>query len=251
MKIIIAPAKKMVTDQDSFPVRSMPAFLDKTQILWDFLKSQDYAQLKDIWQANDKIVKENQLRLQNENLEKQLTPALFAYSGLQYQYIGPGVLEQAGLDYLQQNLRIVSGLYGLLRPFDGIVPYRLEMQNKLTGFREYSLYHFWKDSLYHALYQEDEVVINLASKEYSRLFTPYVKDNQKFITIEFLEEKQGKWRQLATHAKMARGAMVRFMAEHQITDARELENFNDFGYQFDVKSSSSDKYVFKKRVKVI
>ncbi|QNQ81240.1 peroxide stress protein YaaA [Lactobacillus sp. PV034] len=250
MKIIIAPAKKMVIDQDSFPIRSMPDFLDKTQILWDFLKSRDYAQLKDIWRANDKIVKENQLRLQNEDLKKQLTPAIFAYSGLQYQYIGAGVLEQEGLDYLQENLRVVSGLYGLLRPFDGIIPYRLEMQNKLVGFRDYSLYHFWNDRLYQAIYQEDEVVINLASKEYSRLFTPYIKENQQFITIEFLEEKHGKWRQSATHAKMARGAMVRFMAQNQVTNIHELQAFNDFGYHFDEESSTSNKYVFKKEVEV-
>ena len=247
MKIIIAPAKKMVIDQESFPVLTMPQFLSETQKLWDFLKSRNFEQLKNIWRANDKIVKENQLRLKQEKLQAALTPAIFAYSGLQYQYIGAGVLEQDELDYLQDNLRIVSGLYGLLRPFDGVVPYRLEMQNKLIGFRDYSLYNFWNTKLYNAIYKEDNIVLNLASKEYSKLFEPYIKPNQKFITVEFLEKKNDKWRQFATHAKMARGAMVRFIAKNQIQSVTKLKEFNDFGYRFDVQISTSDKYVFKKR----
>ena len=246
MKIIIAPAKKMRIDQDSFPVRSMPEFLDRAQILWNFLKSQNFNQLKNIWQANDKIVKENRLRLERENLNDRLTPAVFAYSGIQYQYIAADVLEQKGLDFLQEKLRIVSGLYGLLRPFDGVVPYRLEMRNKLTGFRDYSLYHFWNTTLYQAIYKEENIVLNLASKEYARLFAPYIKENQKFITVEFLEKKNDKWRQLATHAKMARGAMVRFIAENQIDTIDSLKNFDDFGYKFDRKTSTAEKYVFKK-----
>ena len=247
MKIIIAPAKKMVVDQESFPVQTEPVFLAQAKILWDFLKSRSFDQLKEIWQANDKIVKENQLRLKKENLTKQLTPALFSYSGIQYQYMGADVLEQEALDYLQENLRIVSALYGLLRPFDGVVPYRLEMRNHLIGFRDYSLYHFWNDQLFEYLTDEDNLILNLASKEYAQLFTPYLKQKEQFVTVEFLENKKGKWRQIATHAKMARGAMVRFLAQNQVTTLEKVKKFNDFGYQFDSEDSSTEKYIFKKK----
>lgn len=245
MKIIVAPAKKMQVDQDSFAIETMPVFLNKARILWNFLKSRNFEQLKEIWHTNDKIVRENMERLEYEDLNRNLTPAMMAYNGIQYQYLAGDVLEQAGLDYLQENLRILSALYGILRPFDGIVPYRLEMKARMTGFRDYSLYHFWGGSIAQEIFKEDDVVINLASKEYSRLIEPYVQDNQRFITITFLEKRNDKWRQIATHAKMARGAMVHFMAQNQIENINELKQFYDFGYQYD-ESSTKDEIIFKK-----
>lgn len=245
MKIVIAPAKKMQVDQDSFAVESKPVFLERAQILWDFLKSRDFDQLKEIWKANDKIVRENMERLKYEELDQQLTPAMMAYNGIQYQYLAGDVLEQKGLDYLQENLRILSALYGMLRPFDGIVPYRLEMKAGMTGFKDYSLYHFWGESIAQEIYKNSDVVINLASKEYSRLIESHVKNNQKFITITFLEKRKDKWRQIATHAKMARGAMVHYMAQNQVENIEELKEFRDFGYQYD-ESSTKSEIIFKK-----
>ena len=245
MKIVIAPAKKMQVDQDSFAVESTPVFLDKAQILWDFLKSRNFDQLKEIWKANDKIVRENMERLEYEELDRNLTPAMMAYNGIQYQYLAGDILEQSGLDYLQKNLRILSALYGMLRPLDGIVPYRLEMKAGMIGFRDYSLYHFWGESIAQEIFKDDDTVINLASKEYSRMIEPYVKDRQKFITITFLEKRKDKWRQIATHAKMARGAMVHFMAQNQVEDIDELKQFHDFGYQYD-ESSTENEIIFKK-----
>ncbi|WP_297816106.1 peroxide stress protein YaaA [uncultured Lactobacillus sp.] len=248
LKFIIAPAKKMKLDQDSFAVQSQPDFLDKTQILWDFLKEQDFEQLKKIWNANDKIVEQNQKRLKNESLDRNLTPAIVAFDGIQYQYLAADVLEQGALDYLQKNLRIMSALYGLLRPFDGGVAYRLEMQTGMVGFKDYSLYHFWGNKLYQELYKDEKCVINLASKEYSKLISPYVRDDQQFITITFLEKRKDKWRQIATHSKMARGAMMRFAAQKRVKNIDELKQFTDFGFKFSEKDSSEKELVFKKTV---
>ena len=245
MKIVIPPAKKMQVDQDSFAVETRPIFLNKAQILWDFLKSRDFNQLKEIWKANDKIIRENMTRLEYEELDKRLTPALMAYKGIQYQYLAGDILEQAGIDYLQKNLRILSALYGSLRPFDGIIPYRLEMQARMTGFRDYSLYHFWGESIAQEIFKDDDTVLNLASKEYSRLITPYVKDNQRFVTVTFLEKRKDEWHQIATHAKMARGAMVHFMAQNQVENINELQQFHDFNYQYDQKSTENE-IIFKK-----
>ena len=226
MRIIIAPAKKMKVDQDTFLVRSKPAFLNKTQELLDFLKTRDFEQLQNLWRANNNIVRANQRN----------------------QYLAGDVLPQEGLDYLQDHLRILSGFYGILRPFDGVIPYRLELKTQMTGFKDYSLYHFWGDLPYQELFNNTETVINLASLEYSRLISPYLKDGQKMITIKFLENKNGKWRQSATHAKMARGEMVRFMAKEQINDPEDLKKFSDFGYLFSAADSSKETYVFKKRL---
>lgn len=246
MKIIIAPAKKMKVDQDTFLIRSKPAFLDKTQELLDFLKTRNFEQLKILWKANDNIVRTNQNNLLISELDKRLTPAILAFSGIQYQYLAGDVLSQEGLDYLQDHLRILSGFYGILRPFDGIIPYRLELKTQMTGFKDYSLYHFWEDLPYQELFKETDTVINLASVEYSRLIAPYLKDGQKMIDVKFLENKNGKWRQIATHAKMARGEMVRFAAENQINKPEDLRNFSDFGYIFSNEDSSDETYVFKK-----
>lgn len=173
-------------------------------------------------------------------------PAVVAFDGIQYQYLGADVLEQGALDYLQENLRIESALYGLLRPFDGVVPYRLEMQAGMVGFKDYSLYHFWGSDLYQELYQDDDCVINLASKEYSKAIAPYVNDKQQFISVFFLEKRKDKWRQIATHSKMARGAMMRFAAQNQIEDVTQLTEFNDFGFKFSQADSNKTILTFKK-----
>ena len=128
MKIIIAPAKKMKIDQDTFLVRSRPVYLDKAQELLDFLKTRNFEQLKSLWKANDNIVRTNQNNLLVSDLDKKLTPAILAFSGIQYQYLAGDVLPQEGLDYLQDHLRILSGFYGILKPFDGVIPYRLELK---------------------------------------------------------------------------------------------------------------------------
>ncbi|MDE6547031.1 MAG: peroxide stress protein YaaA, partial [Lactobacillus sp.] len=212
----------------------------------DFLKTRDFDQLKGLWKANDNIVRANQNNLLTSKLDRNLTPAILAFSGIQYQYLAGDILPQEGLDYLQDHLRILSGFYGILRPFDGIIPYRLELKTQMTGFKDYSLYHFWEDLPYQNLFTNTETVINLASLEYSRLISPYLKDGQKLITIKFLENKNGKWRQIATHAKIARGEMVRFAAKEQINKPEDLKSFSDFGYAFSEEDSTEEDYVFKK-----
>ena len=132
MRIIIAPAKKMVVDTDSFAVDSLPQFLEQTERLKAVLQSMSPQDLQALWKCNDSIAKLNIERLGQMDLRRNLTPAILSYEGIQYRYMAPGVMETAHLDYLQEHLRILSGFYGLLRPFDGVTPYRLEMQAKLA-----------------------------------------------------------------------------------------------------------------------
>lgn len=159
------------------------------------------------------------------DLDDRLTPAILAFSGIQYQYMAPDIFTQPALDYIQKNLRILSGFYGMLRPFDGVCPYRLELNTKMIGFRDYSLYHFWCDDIANSLFKEDDIVINLASKQYMRLIKPYLNEKRRMITIDFQELKNGEWKTVGVHAKMARGEMVRFMAENQIKIPQICEIF--------------------------
>lgn len=245
MKVIIAPAKKMHRDLDTFFVRSQPQFLKQAEVLEKFLKSRTTAQLKELWQASDAIVAQSQKQLHEMDLNQRLTPAIIAFSGIQYQYMAPDLLPQTGLDYLQDHLRILSGFYGSLRPFDGVCPYRLEMKTAMVGFKDYSLYHFWGSKIADELFTDDDLVVNLASKEYSRTVAPYLTKKRKMITIDFQEKRKDRWRTIATHAKMARGEMVRFMAERQIKNPAELQDFHDFDFQFVKTASSPEHYVFR------
>ena len=131
MRIIISPAKKMNVDTDSLPCRGLPRFLDRAEILLERLRELDYEELKALWKCNDKLARLNADRVADMDLYRQLTPALLSYEGIQYRYMAPGVLSDTELDYLQEHLRILSGFYGVLRPFDGVTPYWLEMQAKL------------------------------------------------------------------------------------------------------------------------
>ena len=165
MRIIIAPAKKMVIDTDSFAADSLPLFLEQTERLKTALQSMSLRDLQSLWKCNDAIARLNIERLEHMDLHRNLTPAILSYEGIQYRYMAPGVMETAHLDYLREHLRILSGFYGLLRPFDGVTPYRLEMQAKLPvdGCRD--LYQFWGDRLARQLASETDFVLNLASKE--------------------------------------------------------------------------------------
>ena len=244
MRIIISPAKKMNVDTDSLEWLSLPVFLPYTEKLCTELKSMSYEQLKKLWKCNDQIAALNVERLKDMELEKSLTPAILAYEGIQYQYMAPGVFNDAELDYVQDRLRILSGFYGLLRPFDGVVPYRLEMQARLSVDGAKDLYSYWGNMLAEKLFQETDCIINLASKEYSLCVSKHLKENIRFITCVFGEEKDGKIIEKGTMCKMARGEMVRYMAEKQIAKPEDIKDFDRLNYSFSPEKSDDNNYVF-------
>ena len=246
MKIIISPAKKMRVDNDTFVPLSKPVFLDKTEKIKEVLTQMELPALQKLWECNDEIAELNFKRLQNMNLERNLTPAVFAYDGLQYQHIAPNVLDEVALDYLQKNLRILSGFYGMLRAFDGVVPYRLEMQARLACDGYKNLYAFWNSLLYDELTKDDGEVLNLASKEYSKAVEPFVKNGLRFVTCVFGTYVKGKLKVKATEAKMARGEMVRLCAENNAQSVDEVKAYNVRGYIFNEELSSENEFVFVK-----
>ena len=187
MRIIIAPAKNMLVDTDSFPVDGLPRFLDRTERLKAALQAMSPQELQALWKCSGAIARQNVERLARMDLRRGLTPALLAYKGIQYRYMAPGVMEAAQLDYLREHLRILSGFYGLLRPFDGVTPYRLEMQARLAaeGFRD--LYGFWGGLPAGQLAAETDCVLNLASREYARAVKPHLPPSVRFVTCVFGE----------------------------------------------------------------
>ena len=246
-QIIISPAKKMNVDTDSFAVRGMPRFLKDTEILMRRIQSLSLAEARALWKCNDALAELNFQRFRDMDLEHRLTPAVMAYEGLQYRHMAPGVLTQGALSYIAGHLRILSGFYGLLRPFDGVTPYRLEMHARLAVDTCRDLYEFWGNRLYKSLTEESGTVINLASKEYSRCIEKYITAKDRWITVEFGELDAGKIKQKGTLAKMARGEMVRFLAENGICDPKDIKEFHELGFSYCEQLSSPEKYVFIKR----
>lgn len=244
MRIIISPAKKMKDDPDSLDWKALPAFLGRTEELKTRLQSMSFGELKRLWKCNDQLAELNVQRLQTMDLRRHLTPAILSYEGIQYQYMAPGVFTTWEFAYIQEHLRILSGFYGVLRPFDGVAPYRLEMQARLATEYGKDVYAFWGDSLARALFAETDCIINLASKEYSVCISRYLPESVRFVSCVFGEEKDGKVVEKATMCKMARGEMVRYMAEHGVTRPEELQDFVGRQFRFAPEHSDKDRYVF-------
>jgi cytoplasmic iron level regulating protein YaaA (DUF328/UPF0246 family) len=158
--------------------------------------------------------------------------------------MAPGVFSDREFAYVQEHLRILSGFYGVLKPFDGVVPYRLEMQAKLSVDGAKDLYAYWGDSLAKHLFEETDCIMNLASKEYSVCISKFLPEETRFITCTFAEEKNGKITEKGTLCKMARGEMVRYMAENQITDPEQIKTFDRLNYCFDAQRSTTNQFIF-------
>lgn len=244
MRIIISPAKKMNVDTDSLAPTRLPQFLPETEQLLLQLRKMDDAQLKNLWRCNDAIAKLNIARVREMRLSENLTPAILSYEGIQYRYMAPGVFASGQFSYIDNHLRILSGFYGLLRPFDGVVPYRLEMQAKLHMAGCKSLYDFWGGRLAAQLEQETGWILNLASKEYSKAVVPHLSPNTRCITCTFGMLSAGKVVEKGTLCKMARGEMVRWMAENHITAPEALIGFNRLHYRYSPGHSTPAQLVF-------
>ena len=245
IKIIISPAKKILDTNDfDFP-SSFPVLLDKSKILYEELKSLKIEELKEVYKTSDELTLKASLMLEKD-LKDGYIHALLAYNGLQYQSLKAHILDKEALEYLNDHLIILSGLYGGLRPFDLIIPYRLEMQSRLL--KNGSLYNFWKDIIYKTFFQKDDTIINLASLEYAKVITPY-HPKEKLINIHFLCLKNGRLKMITTEAKKGRGAMTRYLAENQLSDLNKIKDFKELSFTFSKDQSDLNNYYFIKELK--
>ena len=244
MRIILSPAKKMQHDENGPAYRDLPIFLSDAEKIKDSLKEKSFSELKALWACNEKITEQNIERLSSMDLREKLTPALLSYDGIAYQYMAPTVFETEMLSYVQEHLRILSGFYGIVRPMDGVTPYRLEMQAKLEIAGAKNLYDYWGDRLYKEVRDSSGIIINLASKEYSKCIEKYLQPGDRYISCNFFEEQEGKLVQKGVYCKMARGEMVRFMAEKRVEEPEGIKDFAVMGYRYAKELSSEKEYIF-------
>lgn len=246
MRIIISPAKKMNVDTDSLAPRQLPQFLGEAEIIKNKLQNLSLAELKKLYAASDEITKLNYERLKNMDFSKAMTPAILSYEGIQFQYMGAQIFEKSHFDYVEDHLRILSAMFGMLKPFDAVTPYRLEMQAKLPVGSNKNLYQFWGKKIADALLAESDSILNLASKEYSKIVSVHLPKDYPFVTCVFGEEKNGKIIEKGTMCKMARGLMVRFLAQNNIQRIDEAKSFCEMEYQFSKIHSDDKNFVFIK-----
>lgn len=249
MRIIISPAKKMNHDSDTLEPMGLPVFLSETERILNWLRKRTPTELQKLWGCNDKIAAQNVERIASMELKRKLTPAILSYEGIQYQYMAPAVFEEKMLAYVQEHLRILSGFYGVVKPMDGVTPYRLEMQAKAAVEEGGNLYSFWGKKIYDEVMGEDRVIVNLASKEYSQCVEKYLQPGDRLVTCVFGEFSGEKVVQKGTYAKMARGEMVRFMAERGAEKPEQMKDFDRLDFGFHEELSTADEYIFIRQPK--
>jgi len=252
--MIISPAKTL--DYES-PLTtqsySIPDYLENSAELVEIMKKKSMQDLVNMMQVSQKIAELNVERFKSWKLPfspVNSRQALLAFKGDVYTGLDTSTLSEVDFDYSQNHLRILSGLYGLLRPLDLIQPYRLEMGLKLNSKRTKTLYQFWGDKITDGLKnllkeQVEPVLVNLASNEY---FKSVNSNNLKcrLITPEFRDFKNGKYKIIQFYAKKARGLMVRYAIDHSIIKPEDLKKFDYDGYAFNSELSHSDNWVFSR-----
>ena len=250
MKIITSPAKLMNIENKTDMLKSTtPKFIDEAAFIQSYLKEKSPKYLSDLMEISPKLADENWERNQNWKAKpsaKESAPAMFAFTGEVYRGLDAKTLDKKAVDYLQKNYRMLSGLYGLLKPSDKIMLYRLEMGRSFEFEHYKNLYEFWREKVTEQLNSElksKDLILNLASSEYSKVLDKN-KLNAPVIDFDFYEMKDGKLKTIVVYTKHARGLVVRFCAETQAKTLNDVKAFNLEGYRIDEELSTKTKLVF-------
>ena len=251
MLMVISPAKTLDYSGADYPHFTMPAVLEQSESLVETLRTYDPPKLSSLMKISDKLANLNYERYQD--FQAPFTPenakqALLVFKGDVYKGINVENYDDEDLAFAQAHLRILSGLYGVLRPLDLMQPYRLEMGTKLATEKGKNLYEFWGDRIAQLinsdLADEDEpCLVNLASNEYFKSIDTKALQ-ARILNIAFKENKNGAYKIIAIHAKRARGLMVDFVVRNRIQDVEDLKGFDSEGYAFSNALSTTNDWVF-------
>ncbi|MCT4705303.1 peroxide stress protein YaaA [Enterobacteriaceae bacterium H16N7] len=254
MLIVISPAKTLDYQSDLPTDRyTQPELLEHSQQLIGIARRLSAPQIASLMSISDKLASLNETRFHEWHPDftpRNARQAILAFKGDVYAGLQAEKFSDSEFDFAQQHLRMLSGLYGVLRPLDLMQPYRLEMGIRLENPKGKDLYQFWGETITKKLNQTlvaqgDNVLINLASDEYFRSVKPK-KLNAEIIKPVFLDEKNGKFKVISFYAKKARGLMSRYIIENRLTKPEQLTAFNTDGYVFDEAASTKNELVFKR-----
>lgn len=254
MLLVISPAKTLDYESPLATEKyTQPQLLDHSKQLIDIARQLSPAQIASLMKISDKLSHLNAERFndwQPEFTPENARQAILAFKGDVYTGLDASSLSEDDFAFAQQHLRMLSGLYGILRPLDLMQPYRLEMGIKLANPQGNDLYSFWGDRLTLMLNealqaQGDDILVNLASDEYFKAVKPKQLQG-RIIKPVFLDEKNGKFKVISFYAKKARGLMSRYIIQHRLTEVEQLKAFDVEGYFFDESASQGDELVFKR-----
>ena len=253
MMIVISPAKKIFPENNSFGLKTTKfSFAQETNQILKVTKSMTISELKSMMKISDNLAKINFERYKDFDTEHgrdRTVQAIFTFKGDTYVGLDAENFSKEDIAFAQNNLRILSGLYGLLRPLDGVQPYRLEMGTKIKISGKKNLYDFWSESVTEKLNKEldngTKHLINLASEEYFKVIDES-QIQSKIITPIFRSKKNGKLKTIGILSKRARGMMANFIIKNQIETTQKLKDFSKDGYSFEEKISTESKLIFIK-----
>lgn len=247
MLIVLSPSKSMDMEPVGLIDSSQPVFLDRSVQLVEMLRKFSTPKLMDFMEISEKLAEQNRQRFkkwQPPFTADNAKQALLAFTGDVYQGLDAGSLKKRDILYAQKHLRMLSGLYGLLRPLDLVQPYRLEMGRPLATRSAKNLYQFWREPITDALnLEKGALLVNLASQEYFKAIdTGRLK--KAIISPVFKDEKNGRLKIISFYAKKARGTMARYLIENRISDRDGLLGFSEAGYAYNPELSKPDEPVF-------
>ena len=250
MKILLSPAKSLDYKSDLPTLKtSEGCFLNEAQHLNNILKEKSPKDLSDLMNISSSLGELNYQRNNSWSLpfsSKNARQSIYAFSGDVYRGLDSYTIEEDKIDFMQNSVRIISGLYGLLKPLDLIQPYRLEMGTKMPVDDNKNLYEYWRQKITNQLnsdLSDDEPVLNLASNEYFKAIDSKVVKTDIY-TANFKQLKNGEYKTIAIFSKKARGMMTRFIIDNNITDINDLKSFNYDGYMFHESLSSKNEFIF-------
>ena len=254
MLMVVSPAKSLCEVQDCLFQTTQPIFADESAKLVKTMQQLDARQLSELMSISDNLAQLNYARYQQWHSSNHLSPAVLMFQGDVYKGLMASELTAKQMQYCQEKLRILSGLYGILRPLDEIQPYRLEMGSPIVNHTGFSLYDFWKlkvtdylNQYFASSHLKQAYLLNLASNEYFNVVDKH-KLAADIITPKFLDWKNGQYKMISFYAKKARGLMARFVIEKQINSADDLQAFNAQGYEFSPLDSTWNIPVFTRKL---
>jgi cytoplasmic iron level regulating protein YaaA (DUF328/UPF0246 family) len=252
---ILSPAKTLdITRTHNIKHYSEPLYIKEAAVLMAELEKYSPPELETLMKINSALAEINFMRIaswKTEHAPSNSKQAVFAYAGHVYQGLDAATLDEGSLLFAQDHLRIISGLYGVLRPLDLIQPYRLEMGIRLENPNGKDLYAYWRDKITSYFIEElkthgNKTLVNLASNEYSTAFNRKQLEG-RIVTPVFRDYSRGSYKIVMVYAKRARGMMARFIAENRIDDPEKMKEFNEDGYEFSEAMSSENDFVFLRK----
>lgn len=249
MKILLSPAKMMSLETSANWEPTTPQFLEHSKVIMDVMKEMSTSDLENLMKISKDLAELNVERNQVWNTEptkEESVSAALAFKGEVYRALDAETLDQNAQKYLNDNVFLLSGLYGMLRPTDRVMLYRLEMGSRLDVHGSKNLYGFWKEILtpyFNSIVKEDEIILNLASNEYVKVLDKK-KLKSPMIEVEFQDYRDGKLKKIMMYFKNARGAMARYCAENNVQTLEEIKAFNGDGYRFDENLSKDNVLIF-------